>query len=160
MPFRLKMNLIYTYIYAMSSLSKLLVIIQFSCLLYLVLFTKNMGSGIFLTIQIIGFSLALWSVFVMGIGRFNIQPEVKKEALLITKGPYKVLRNPMYSGLILFFGATVIETLDIINISVFVILIIVLLSKIRLEEKYLSQKFGSSYNEYKKKSYRLFPFIF
>ena len=119
-----------------------------------------MGSGIFLTIQIIGFSLALWSVFVMGIGRFNIQPEVKKEALLITKGPYKVLRNPMYSGLILFFGATVIETLDIINISVFVILIIVLLSKIRLEEKYLSQKFGSGYNEYKEKSYRLFPFIF
>ena len=160
MPFRLKMNLIYTYICPMSSLSKLLVIIQFSCLLYLVLFTKNMGSGIFLTIQIIGFSLALWSVFVMGIGRFNIQPEVKKEARLITKGPYKVLRNPMYSGLILFFGATVIETLDIINISVFVILIIVLLSKIRLEEKYLSQKFGSGYNEYKEKSYRLFPFIF
>ena len=77
----------------MSSLSKLLVIIQFSCLLYLVLFSNNVGSGIFLTIQIIGFSLALWSVFVMGIGRFNIQPEVKKEARLITKGPYKVLRN-------------------------------------------------------------------
>ncbi|MDN3643561.1 isoprenylcysteine carboxylmethyltransferase family protein [Lutimonas halocynthiae] len=144
----------------MSSLSKLLVIIQFSCLLYLVLFTKNLGNGIFLIIQMIGLSLALWSVFVMGIGRFNIQPEVKKEARLITKGPYKVLRNPMYSGLILFFGATVFQTLDIVHISVFVILIIVLLYKIILEEKYLSQKFGSSYNEYKEKSYRLFPFIF
>jgi len=144
----------------MSSLSKLLVFVQFSCLVYLVFFTDNMGHGIFLILQMIGFSLALWSVFMMGIGRFNIQPEVKKEARLITKGPYKVLRNPMYSGLILFFGATVIENVHILHVSVFVILIIVLLYKIRLEEKFLSEKFGASYKEYKEKSYRLFPFIY
>ena len=144
----------------MSSLSKLLVSIQFSCLIYLVFLTDTMGNGVFLIIQMIGFSLALWSVFVMGIGRFNIQPEVKTTAKLVTKGPYKLLRNPMYSGLILFFGATVIETLDIVHIAVFVILMIVLLYKIILEEKYLSQKFGSRYKEYKEKSYRLFPFIF
>lgn len=150
----------YAYICPMSSLSKLLVFIQFSCLTYLVFFTDNMRHGIFFIIQIIGFTLALWSVFVMGIGRFNIQPEVKKKAILITKGPYKVLRNPMYSGLILFFGAGVINNLDLIDLSVFVVLVIVLVYKIILEEQYLSQKFGTPYEEYKKKSFRLFPYVY
>lgn len=144
----------------MSSLSKLLVLLQFSCLTYLVFFTDLIGHGVLLIIQIIGFSLALWSVFVMGIGRFNIQPEVKTEAKLITKGPYKVLRNPMYSGLILFFGASVFKNLDLIDLSVFVLLIIVLVYKIILEEKYLFQKFGTSYDEYKEKSFRLFPYLY
>jgi len=144
----------------MSSLSKLLVSIQFLCLAYLVFFTDSMGRGVFLIIQILGFSLALWSVFVMGIGRFNIQPEVKTRAKLVTKGPYRMIRNPMYSGLILFFGVGIIQSLEIINTAVFILLIIVLLSKIFLEEKYLSSKFGKSYQEYKNKSYRLFPYIF
>jgi len=144
----------------MSSLSKLLVSIQFLCLAYLVFFTDSMGRGVFLIIQILGFSLALWSVFVMGIGRFNIQPEVKTRAKLVTKGPYRMIRNPMYSGLILFFGVGIIQSLEIINTAVFILLIIVLLSKIFLEEKYLSSKFGKSYQEYKNKSYRLFPYIY
>ena len=144
----------------MSSLSKLLVSIQFLCLAYLVFFTDSMGRGVFLIIQILGFSLALWSVFVMGIGRFNIQPEVKTTAKLVTKGPYRMIRNPMYSGLILFFGVGIIQSLEIINTAVFILLIIVLLSKIFLEEKYLSSKFGKSYQEYKNKSYRLFPYIY
>ena len=144
----------------MSSLSKLLVSIQFLCLAYLVFFTDSMGQGVFLIIQILGFSLALWSVFVMGIGRFNIQPEVKTTAKLVTKGPYRMIRNPMYSGLILFFGVGIIQSLEIINTAVFILLIIVLLSKIFLEEKYLSSKFGKSYQEYKNKSYRLFPYIY
>ena len=144
----------------MSSLSKLLVSIQLLCLAYLVFFTDSMGRGVFLIIQILGFSLALWSVFVMGIGRFNIQPEVKTTAKLVTKGPYRMIRNPMYSGLILFFGVGIIQSLEIINTAVFILLIIVLLSKIFLEEKYLSSKFGKSYQEYKNKSYRLFPYIY
>ena len=144
----------------MSSLSKLLVIIQFSCLVHLVFFTDLIGHGVLLIIQIIGFSLALWSVFVMGIGRFNIQPEVKTEAKLITKGPYKVLRNPMYSGLILFFGASVFKNLDLIDLSVFVLLIIVLVYKIILEENFLKKRFGETYLLYKSKTFRLFPFLF
>ena len=144
----------------MSSLSKLLVLLQFSCLTYLVFFTDLIGHGVLLIIQIIGFSLALWSVFVMGIGRFNIQPEVKTEAKLITKGPYKVLRNPMYSGLILFFGASVVKNKDLIDLSVFVLLIIVLVYKIILEENFLKKRFGETYLLYKSKTFRLFPFLF
>ena len=144
----------------MSNPSKLLVIIQFFCLGYLVFFSNIMGTGIFLMVQILGFILAIWSVFVMGIGRFNIQPEVKSQAKLVNKGPYKVIRNPMYTGLILFFGAGVLNTLYIIDIFVFLILIIVLLSKIILEEKYLAARFGTSYDDYKKKSFRLIPYIY
>ncbi len=96
----------------------------------------------------------------MRIGRFNIQPEVKTEAKLITKGPYKLIRNPMYSGLLLVFGAGLFESFQLIEVSVFVILTVVLLIKIKLEEKYLLLKFGERYSDYKKTSSRLLPYIY
>jgi len=96
----------------------------------------------------------------MRIGRFNIQPEVKTEAKLIIKGPYKLIRNPMYLGLLLFFGAGLLESFQLIKILVYVILAAVLSIKIMLEEKYLLLKFGAPYSEYKKTSFRLLPYIY
>jgi len=96
----------------------------------------------------------------MKIGRFNIQPEVKTEATLITNGPYKLIRNPMYSGLLLVFGAGLFESFQLIEVSVYVILAAVLLLKIMLEEKYLLLKFGERYSAYKKTSFKLLPYIY
>ena len=160
MPFRPRFLLAYMYICHMSTLSKILVLIQFSCLAFLVFYTKLRGTGFILLLQIIGFSISIWSVFVMKIGRFNIQPEVKTEATLITNGPYKLIRNPMYSGLLLVFGAGLFESFQLIEVSVYVILAAVLLLKIMLEEKYLLLKFGERYSDYKKTSFRLLPYIY
>ena len=148
------------YICHMSTLSKILVLIQFTCLTFLVLHTKISGTGFILVLQIIGISISIWSVFIMRIGRFNIQPEVKTQAKLITKGPYKLIRNPMYSGLLLVFGAGLFESFQLIEVSVYVILAAVLLIKIMLEEKYLLLKFGARYSDYKKTSFRLLPYIY
>jgi len=144
----------------MSNLSKILVFIQFTCLAFLVLYTKISGPGFILVLQIIGISISIWSVFIMRIGRFNIQPEVKTQAKLITKGPYKLIRNPMYLGLLLVFGAGLFESFQIIEVSVYVILAAVLLIKIMLEEKNLLLKFGAHYSDYKKTSFRLLPYIY
>ena len=160
MPFRAHFLLAYMYICHMSTLSKILVIIQFSCLAFLVLYTKIRGTGFILALQFIGISISIWSVFVMRIGRFNIQPEVKTEAKLITKGPYSLIRNPMYSGLLLVFGAGLFDSFQLIEVSVYVILTAVLLFKIKLEEKYLLLKFGERYSDYKKTSFRLLPYIY
>ena len=148
------------YICHMSTLSKILVLIQFTCLTFLVLHTKISGTGFILVLQIIGISISIWSVFIMRIGRFNIQPEVKTQAKLITKGPYKLIRNPMYSGLLLVFGAGLFESFQLIEVSVYVILAAVLLIKIMLEEKYLLLKFGERYSAYKKTSFRMLPYIY
>ena len=143
----------------MSNASKILVILQLSCLAYLVFFTKFMGQGIFLIAQIIGFILSLWAVIIMKPGYFNIQPEVKSNASFINSGPYRPIRNPMYTGLIVFFGSGILNSFRLIPFIVFLLLVFVLVFKIRLEEKFLENRFGETYLLYKSKTFRLFPFL-
>ena len=143
----------------MSIASKLLVFLQVSCLAYLLFFTKFMSQGLLLIIQISGILLLLWAVITMRLGNFNIQPELKQNAHFVNSGPYRLIRNPMYTGLIVFFGAGVLDSFELIQSIVFLILVLVFIFKIRLEEKFLENRFGSVYVNYKSKTYRLFPFL-
>ncbi len=144
----------------MSKRSLILVIIQFSSFAYFLLSGRFMAKNIWFLLQIIGFIISLWGVLAMKLGNFNIQPEVKSTAHFISKGPYKVIRNPMYTGLILFFGTAVISNYSSIHLAVFTILVIVLLEKIKMEEGFLSIKFGSQYTNYLGNTYRLIPLIY
>ncbi len=118
-----------------------------------------MAAGILLLVQIFSAILILWSVWIMKIGNFNVEPEVKTGANFVDSGPYAIIRNPMYTGLIFFFGASVIDAQDIIILTVYLILVLVLLLKIRLEERFLKKRFGETYLAYMKKTYRLIPYL-
>lgn len=144
----------------MSKISKTLVILQFCCLLFLLIQGKIVANGFFLIFQIVGVFLSVWAIWVMKIGNFNIQPELKKNAILVNSGPYKLIRNPMYTGLILFFGFSLVSSFHILNFLVFLLLVIVLLLKINREEQYLALRFGEDYFAYKKRTYRLVPYLF
>lgn len=148
------------YFYHMSNLSKILVSLQFFCFLFFLIQGNIFASGILLILQILGFILCLWSILVMRIGHFNVQPEVKKNAILVNSGPYRLIRNPMYTGLIIFFGAAVLHSFLIPKFLVFLLLVLVFLFKIRLEEKLLQNKFGKSYTAYQKKTKRIVPYLF
>ena len=144
----------------MSTQSGILVLLQFICLTYLVIFSEFLAQGIYLMLQVCGLLIALWAVIVMRPGKFNIQPELKSNANFIMSGPYRLIRNPMYAGLILICGASVLPHPKLDTVLVYSLLLIVLICKIYIEEKYLSNRFGETYLQYKKKTFRLLPFIY
>lgn len=119
-----------------------------------------MASGIFLAIQVFGIFLSLWSIWVMKMGHFNIQPELKKNAVMVKTGPYKIIRNPMYSGLIIFFAAGIANSYDFLDLLVFLSLVIIFLFKIYSEERFMTLRFGNAYVDYQKRTFRLVPYIF
>ncbi len=93
------------------------------------------------------------------LGNFNIEPEVKS-VTLITSGPYKWIRNPMYIGVLFILAPIVIQNFDMLNSLVLIVLLITLLLKIHSEEQLLKERFGEEYTKYKMKSNRLIPFIY
>ncbi len=143
----------------MSKKSLILVIIQILTMVYLLIFNTPFFIGLGLVFQALGIFSGIWGILTMGVGNFNIQPEVKS-VTLITSGPYKWIRNPMYIAIILFYIPIVIQNFNWINGSVFIVLLITILLKIYSEEQLLKERFGDKYLEYKRKTKRLIPSIY
>lgn len=92
---------------------------------------------------------------------FTVDVAIAKDHKLKQGGLYKHLRHPSYLGLLLeFLGLSLMFNswfpLFILNIPV----IIALLYRINVEEKFLSEAFGSDYEEYKKRTSRILPGIY
>ncbi len=143
----------------MSKKSLILVIIQILTMVYLLIFNTPFFIGLGLVFQALGIFSGIWGILTMGIGNFNIQPEVKSNSL-ITAGPYNWIRNPMYLAVILFYATIVVQNFSWMNGIVFIILLITILLKIYSEEEFLDERFGEEYANYKMKSKRIIPFIY
>lgn len=142
----------------MSKKSATLVTIQISCMVLLLILDTPIKEGCFLIFQIIGLIIGIWAVYTMKIGNFNIVPEVKSK-YLVKNGPYKWVRNPMYTSVLIYYFPLIFNAFKWTKLIVFLILFITLLIKIFNEEKFLAIKF-SEYNLYKSKTKRLIPFVF
>lgn len=104
--------------------------------------------------------LGLWSVSVMyQKSKFNGTPEIAPGARLLTDGPYKYIRNPMYTAILVGGLGLYLNDLNLLRLFLLFLLLILLLYKIRLEEYYLSQMF-SDYKKYASQTSRLIPGIY
>ena len=70
---------------------------------------------------------------------------------------YGIVRNPMYFGLLLAAGSVCLSSRGL-SWVLFAFLLIVLLSKIQAEEKYLAKTYPG-FSDYKLRTKRLIPFI-
>lgn len=139
--------------------SALLLIIQFLCIFALAFTGKLFPDNYFLiSALIISILLALWAMIIMKFN-FNGAPEVLPEVTLITSGPYKLIRHPMYTALLGLGTVWIINDFSIIRLVLFIIMLIDLLIKLNYEEKFLLEKFPE-YSEYRKHSKRIIPFIY
>ncbi|MGA2914308.1 MAG: isoprenylcysteine carboxylmethyltransferase family protein [Methanoregula sp.] len=104
-------------------------------------------TGIVLTIAGLGFSAwarrhlgKYWSSMVM----------VKVGHRIIRTGPYRIVRNPMYTGLLIAFVGAAIAIGELLAFVALIIGIVSVLVKIKAEEEILLEKFGEEYLQYKR----------
>ena len=66
----------------------------------------------------------------------------------------------MYTGLLIFFGTGLLDDFSWPALLVFAALGITFGMKIRDEEKFLTQRFGEAYLNYKSRTFRMIPYVF
>lgn len=85
---------------------------------------------------------------------------LKKNRELSTKGPYSIVRNPMYIGRFLLIGGIIFLLKNIWIMSLFVIIyFFYMYNRVKREELLLKVVFGMDYIDYCKRINRFFPSI-
>ncbi len=112
-----------------------------------------------LGVQLMAIFTGLWAIWTIRFGNFNIAPEVAKNARLVISGPYRYIRHPMYTTLLVFTLPMVLGHPTYLRILYWVALLVTLIVKLNYEEKLLSRHFPE-YSQYQQQTKRLIPFVF
>jgi protein-S-isoprenylcysteine O-methyltransferase Ste14 len=85
--------------------------------------------------------------------------QVKEGHELIQRGPYAVVRHPIYSGLMLATLGTAIAYGEFSGFIGFVMVVLAWGYKSRLEEEAMEEQFGPQYEKYRSHVKALIPFV-
>jgi protein-S-isoprenylcysteine O-methyltransferase Ste14 len=138
----------------------ILTIIQYSMLTTFVIVGSNLALGIVgLAVEIIGIAIGFWAVIAMNESKIHIAPKPRSGSVLIQKGPYKLIRHPMYLAIIVTFIPILISHFSFLRLAIMAVLTINLFVKLNFEETLLKKHFVD-YEEYTKKSKKIIPYIY
>jgi len=138
---------------------KIFVTIQFSCLALLAVATNWLALPLW-TLLLFGLSgmLAVWAMVTMRFGNFNVVPYPVKNGVMVSRGPFKVIRHPMYTSIFIFDLALLTGQFDYIKLSISLVLVAGLIAKMLFEENLLCNQYAG-YKAYMKKTKRVIPFV-
>ena len=143
----------------MSLKSYLLVGIQFVCLVIIVLTGPIIVSDSWLLIlELVGIIIGFWALQTMTMKNLHVFPEAHAKSVLVTHGPYRFIRHPMYTALLLCTFAMVFDEFSYVRLVVWLSLGIDLVAKLTYEERLLAQRF-QEYSGYQRRTARLVPYI-
>ena len=138
---------------------RLLVLVQFALLAWLIWpFTLQHWSVPALALVASAGLLGLWTLAHNRPGNFNIRPEPKQSGRLVTTGPYRLVRHPMYSAVLLFAAGEGVAYMDEWKALAWFLLLAVLWAKSALEERSLRERYPE-YAAYVIGTGRFTPFL-
>jgi protein-S-isoprenylcysteine O-methyltransferase Ste14 len=97
----------------------------------------------------LGFALAVWAAVTMG-QSLSPFPRPPRGAELIDRGPYRVLRHPIYVGGALFFAGLSL-VFSVYGLVLTAVLALFWVAKARLEERHLVARFPA-YDDYRRRT--------
>jgi protein-S-isoprenylcysteine O-methyltransferase Ste14 len=113
-----------------------------------------------LLLMVFGLGLRFWSMRVLG-EYYTRTLRVTEKQAIITQGPYRIIRHPGYLGTIcVWIGFPLAVGNWVATLIAAILLLGVYGYRIRSEEAMLVERFGNEYQVYRKRSWRLIPFVY
>ena len=120
-------------------------------------------SAAWLPLRIVGVGLSLYALVVMPwatsvLGRSYVPgPGVLEEHTLVTSGPFRLVRHPIYSAVAALWLGAALGALNWILLALSPIIVVGVTKSARAEEEMLRTKFGGAYDAYAETKGRLVP---
>jgi protein-S-isoprenylcysteine O-methyltransferase Ste14 len=109
-----------------------------------------------LAVYVIGAVVRLWPVHVLG-ERFSGLVAIQPGHTLVTSGIYRKIRNPSYLGMLINAAGWALIFRSSVGLMIAASLLIPLVARMHAEERLLRQHFGSEYERYFQRTWRLVP---
>jgi protein-S-isoprenylcysteine O-methyltransferase Ste14 len=107
-----------------------------------------------------GLILRWWSIVTLG-RFFTVDVTIEKDHELVERGPFRIVRHPSYTGVLLAFVGL---ALSLCNWAALLVILIPIgaafIHRMNVEENALSRALAPRYAEYMKRTKRLIPFIY
>jgi len=116
------------------------------------------SSPFVITVQVAAVVLNVWARTSFQSGTFRVTA-APSAASLITRGPYRFIRHPMYSAALVFIWAGVASHLSILTLAIGITVTGVCIGRVIVEERLLRAKYPE-YLDYSRTTKALIPFVF
>ncbi|HKY50920.1 MAG TPA: isoprenylcysteine carboxylmethyltransferase family protein [Candidatus Limnocylindria bacterium] len=106
-----------------------------------------------------GVALSLWSIAALG-RHYDLVLEVHADHELVRRGPYAVVRHPVYTGLAIHFAGLCLATGNLLLIAgTLLVSFPSFYLRARAEEELLRERFGAEYERYAREVPMLVPLL-
>jgi protein-S-isoprenylcysteine O-methyltransferase Ste14 len=109
--------------------------------------------------MVAGLLFAVWAREHLG-SNWSRSVTIKQDHELITTGPYAMVRHPIYTGFLAGFLGTAIALSQVRGFVAFVLILVILGVKLRMEEQWMRSQFGATYATYAHQTAALVPYLF
>jgi len=105
-----------------------------------------------------GLALTLWARAFLG-RNWSAIVTLKHDHELVRTGPYRYVRHPIYSGILLAFVGSAVARGEWRGVLAVAIAFAALWRKLQLEERWMAETFGEKYAAYQSEVAALIPFV-
>jgi protein-S-isoprenylcysteine O-methyltransferase Ste14 len=107
----------------------------------------------------IGLALRLAPTFILG-RRFSGLVAIQPDHTLETRGLYSHIRHPSYLGLLVSLIGWSLVFRSLLGLLLALGILWLLVCRMNAEERLLAEQFGESYDSYRKRTWRLIPYLY
>ena len=110
-----------------------------------------------IAVSVVGVLFALWSIVTLG-RHYDLVLEVHADHELVRRGPYALVRHPVYTGLGVHFAGVCLATGNVLLLlGTLLVSYPAFYLRARAEEALLRERFGAEYEQYAREVRMLVP---